>query len=119
LRNRVKIGSKSIIGLNVEIITASHNIDSTEWEFKAYGIEIAYYCWLATNTLILPSCRKIGYGAVCSAGSVVAGNVEPLSVVSGNPAIHLRFRKVVHSDLVVESLLGNDFIRYFKTYFSR
>lgn len=59
LRSKVSIGNNVIIGQNVELITASHNIHSEEWEQKNYGIVIEDYVWIATNVLILPSCRKI------------------------------------------------------------
>ena len=42
----------------------------------------------------------------------MAKNVEPMSVVSGNPVKELRKRKCVHSELVVESLLGGDYLVY-------
>jgi acetyltransferase-like isoleucine patch superfamily enzyme len=119
LRAKVTIGNHVIIGKNVEILTGSHTIDSVDWEWKGYGIEIEDYCWLATRALVLPSCRKIGYGAVCAAGSVVAKNIESLSIVSGNPAQPLRKRTKVHSDLCVESLHGNDFKAYVQAYQSK
>lgn len=115
LRAPVRIGDHVIIGSGVEIITCSHNIDSPDWEFKPYGIEIEDYAWIATRAFILPACRKIGRGAICGAGSLVVGNVEEMSVVSGNPATHIKFRKKVHSDLVVESLIGGDLKEYIKT----
>ena len=71
LRCPVKIGNHVIIGYGTEIITMSHEIDSPEWEHKSYGIEIEDYVWIPTKILVLPSCRKIGYGAVVSSGSVV------------------------------------------------
>ena len=115
LRSPVKIGSHVIIGGGTNIITTSHNIDSPDWEHKNYGIEIEDYVWLPTDVLVLPSCRKIGYGAVVGSGSVVVKNVEPMSVVSGNPAKEFKKRKCVHKDLVVESLLGGDYEIYKKT----
>jgi len=116
LRVPIKIGSHVIIGSDVEIITVSHNIDSVYWEHKFYGIEIEDYCWLATRAFILPSCRKIGYGAVIAAGSVVVKNVESMTIVTGNPAQILRNRMIVHTDLCIESMLGNDYIAYKNAY---
>jgi acetyltransferase-like isoleucine patch superfamily enzyme len=115
LRIPIYIGNNVIIGSGVEIITVSHNIDSIELEHKYYGIEIQDFTWLATRAFILPSCRFIGYyGSVVAAGAVVFKNVNSMEIVSGNPAQILRKRENIHSNLCVESLLGNDFISYFK-----
>jgi maltose O-acetyltransferase len=115
LRNTVKIGNNVIIGYGTEIITTSHNIESREWEHKSYGIEIEDFVWIPTKVLILPSCRKIAYGAVISSGSVVVNNVDSMSVIGGNPAKEFKKRSCVHSALVVESLLGGDYRIYRST----
>jgi acetyltransferase-like isoleucine patch superfamily enzyme len=115
-RGKVVIGDYVIIGSDVEILTASHNIDSPEWEQKTYGIEIENYAWLATRTFVLPSCRRIGRGSVCAAGSLIAQNVPAMAVVVGNPAQVLRQRKSIHSELCVESQLGNDLLAYVHAY---
>lgn len=112
LRSPVSIGSYVIIGYGTEIITTSHNIDSPDWEHKYYGIKIEDYVWIPTKILILPSCRNIGYGAVVGSGSVVVRDIEPMSVVSGNPAKEFKKRGCVHSNLIVESLLGGDYKIY-------
>lgn len=116
VRASLIIGNNVIIGKGTEIITGSHNIDSPDWEYKQYGLEIEDYVWLPTNVLVLPSCRKIGYGAVVGSGSVVVRNIEPMSVVSGNPAKEFKKRKCVHTDLVVESLLHGDYKAFRETY---
>ncbi|GHT53494.1 hypothetical protein FACS189446_1050 [Bacteroidia bacterium] len=115
LRSPVRIGNYCIIG-QCEIITTSHFVDSPDWEHKHYGIEIDDYVWIATNVLITPACRHIGYGAIAGAGSVVIKNMAKMSIVGGNPAIHLRYRKHVHDSLVVESLLGGDLKSYIKAW---
>lgn len=115
MRSPVRIGNHVIIGYGTEIITTSHNIDSPDWEHKYYGITIDDYAWLPTKILVLPSCRNIGYGAVVSSGSVVVKDVERMTVVGGNPAKEFKKRQCVHSDLIVESLLGGDFEAYRKT----
>lgn len=113
--SNLTIGSHVIIGAGTEIITTSHNIDSPDWNLKNYGITIEDYVWIPTNVLILPSCRNISYGSVIGSGSVVVKNTDPMSVVGGNPAKELKKRKCVHSNLIVESLLGGDYDIYKKT----
>ena len=105
LRNPICIGNHVIIGAGTEIFTTSHNIDSPSFEQKDYGITIEDYVWIAGKVIILPSCRHIGLGAV-------VGDVESMSVVGGNPAQEFKKRKALHTDLVVESLLGGDFDAY-------
>jgi len=114
LRNPIHIGNHVIIGHETEIITTSHYIDSPGFEHKYYGVNIEDYAWIAPRVILLPSCRSIGYGAVVGCGSVVASNVNSMSVVSGNPALEIKLRTQVHTDLVVESLLGGDFEAYRK-----
>ena len=111
-RALVKIGNHVIIGDRARIITCSHDVDDSEWAFKKYGIEISDYVWIASNAIILPSCRHIGRGAVVGAGSVVAKDVPDMAIVVGNPATVLRYRKCVHDRLVSESLLGGDLAAY-------
>jgi len=47
---------------------------------------IGHDVWIGTRTIILPNCTKIGDGAIIGAGSVVTRDVEPFSIVGGNPA---------------------------------
>ena len=114
-RSPLWIGSHVIIGSGVNIITTSHNIDSFDWEHKNYGLVIDDYVWIATDALVLPSCRHLAYGTVVGAGSVMVRDTEKMAVMSGNPAVELRKRKQVHENLVVESLLGGDYKIYKET----
>ena len=44
LRAPIKIGNNVIIGADVEIITCSHDVDSVDFDHKAYGLAIEDYC---------------------------------------------------------------------------
>ena len=112
VRAPLTIGDYVILGDSASIITCSHDIDDPEWKFKPYGLVVEDYVWIATRAMILPSCRKIGRGAVIGAGSVVVKDVPPMAVVSGNPAQIIRYRKCVHEGLKPENLLGGGLADY-------
>lgn len=118
-RSPVHIGDHVIISNDSEIITTSHHIDSPEWEHKHYGITIEDYVWIASDALVLPSCRRIGYGAVIGAGAVVVRDVPPMSVMGGNPACCIKQRGQVHDRLVIPSLLSGDLPIYWRTWMNR
>ena len=119
VRAPLTIGDYVIIGDLASIITCSHDIDDPEWKFKQYGLVIEDYAWIATRAMILPSCRRIGRGAVIGAGAVVVRDVPPMAVVSGNPAQIIRYRKCVHDVLNPENLLGGGLACYLKARFAK
>lgn len=114
LRNPVTIGNNVIIDGTAEVLTTSHEVNSTNFALKNEGIFIDDYVWVAHGAIILPSCRKIGYGAIVGAGSCVVRDVAPMSIVGGNPAVEIKKRQAVHKDLIVESLNGGDYFYYSK-----
>ena len=59
--------------------------------FSRGDVVIGNDVWLCSNSIVL-SGVKIGDGAIVSAGAVVTRNVEPYSIVAGNPARHIRWR---------------------------
>lgn len=115
MRLPLRIGSNVIVGHEVEIITVSHNIDSKDFERKNYGVTIEDYAWICPHSVILPSCTRVGKGAVVGTGSVVVKRVDDMQVVSGNPAGLLRMRLMLPENLVVESLNGGDLLTYIAT----
>lgn len=115
LRYKCIIGNNVIIGTNVWFVMDSHNIDSEEWEHVRNGSDkliVEDYVWICPDSTILPSVKIIGKGAVVGANSVVCKDVEEMLVIGGNPAKPLRYRKCVHVNLVVESLLSGDLKKY-------
>lgn len=113
----LKIGNNVIIGDHVNLILSSHDIDSQEFEYiqPNKGLIIEDFVWICPHAIILPSVKRIGYGAVIGAGSVVTKDIEPMTVVAGNPAKRIRDRKNVHTNICIESLLGGDLITYIKS----
>ena len=82
----------SAAGFNV-LCTASHDIHSEARELTVAPIQIRRGSWLFFNSFIGPGV-EIGEGAIVAAAAAVFKNVEPYSVVGGNPAKHLKWRKL-------------------------
>ncbi len=53
---------------------------------------IGHDVWIGERSIILPSCKTIGNGAIVGAGSVVTRDIAPYSIVVGTPARHLKYR---------------------------
>ena len=90
--NEVHIGHHVIIGPNVQIYTAAHDLQAEArkqgWEV-AKPIVIEDNLWLGGGAILLPGVR-IGRNAVVGAGAVVSRSVPANTVVAGNPARVIR-----------------------------
>ena len=89
--DKISIGANCCIGEDVKLITGSHDISSTTFDLVTKQITIGDNVWIATGAYILPGV-SIGDGAVVAAGAIVTKDVEPWTVVGGNPARELRKR---------------------------
>jgi acetyltransferase-like isoleucine patch superfamily enzyme len=102
------IGAYCSIAMNVQIFLGGHHHGewATTYPFSAMlpdvgDIPVASFSrgnviigndvWLCSGCVVL-SGVTIGDGAIVSAGALVTRNVEPYSIVAGNPARHVRWR---------------------------
>jgi len=92
-RAPVTIGEKCCIGKDVCIMTGSHKLSSPRFELITDPVTIGDCVWIATRSFVHKG-TCIGDGAVVSACAVVSGNVEPWSVVGGNPAKFIKKRVI-------------------------
>lgn len=84
-RGGLEIGSKVNISPEVLILTAEHDPRSADFAGVESAVVVGDRVWIASRAMILPGSR-VGDGAVVGAGAVVRGEVEPWSIVVGNPA---------------------------------
>lgn len=104
----LQIGAYTSIAEQVEIFLGGHHrsewvttypfpamideaADVSGYAFSRGDVVIGSDVWLCTGAMIL-SGVSIGDGAVVAAGAVVSRDVEPYSIVAGNPARHIRWR---------------------------
>lgn len=91
--DRIVIGSQTTVSREAFLCCASHDVSSRIMELVVAPITIGANAWIASRAIILPG-RKIGDGAVVAAGAVVVKDVEPWTVVGGNPAKFISRREL-------------------------
>ena len=87
----IVIGAQTTISQGVKLCTAGHDISSKIMELTTQPIVVGPNAWVAGWSIILPGVT-IGEGAVVAAGAVVTKDVEPWTVVAGNPAKFIKKR---------------------------
>ena len=90
-RSGLSIGDSVNLGSHVRIYTREHDVDSPSFAETGAPVRIADHAWVASHSIILPGVT-IGQGAVVAAGAVVTKDVEPFTIVGGNPARPIRRR---------------------------
>lgn len=112
--DQLYIGSHVCIAAETVILMGGNNTHRADW-FSLYPFAehitdsyvksgntiIGDGAWLGMRSIILPGI-KIGEGAIVASGAVVTKDVEPYTIVAGNPA---RFVKHRFSEEIVKSLL--------------
>jgi maltose O-acetyltransferase len=98
----VTIGDFVTLSEGVKIFTHNHSVDDyidiQHSTIITYKLDIEDYVWIGAKAIILPTVKKIGYGAVIAAGAIVTKEVKAFEVVGGNPAKVIKLRNLKSND---------------------
>jgi len=89
------VGEHAFFGHNVSVLTGTHDWTKFGAERQVAvpksgrDVVIEEGVWVSSNAIVVAPCR-IGAHAVVGVGALVLGDVEPYTVVAGNPARVLR-----------------------------
>ncbi len=98
ITRNVVIGNDVMMGPDVKIYTVNHEFSNTKIPMNKQGfrnsrrVVIEDDVWIGANVIILPGVT-IGKGSVLGAGCVISKDVEPYSIMVGNPARKVKSRK--------------------------
>lgn len=90
----IRTGSNVSIGPEATILTLGHDPRSATFQDRGGDVVIGDQVWIGYRAIVLPG-LVIGDGAVIGAGAVVTKNVEPYTIVAGNPARVVGRRELV------------------------
>lgn len=93
----VTIGDNVIMGQNVRFHAQNHNFDNINIPIREQGtnekgIVIGSDCWIGAGSVFLDGV-VVGGGCVIGANTVINKNIEPYSIVVGNPCRVIKNRK--------------------------
>jgi len=91
--NRIVIGDKVTVSQGVYLCGASHNIGFINKPLITAPIMIEKFAWVCADAFIGMGVT-IGEGAVVGACAAVFKDVEPWTVVGGNPAKFIKTREI-------------------------
>jgi putative colanic acid biosynthesis acetyltransferase WcaF len=89
--DKIKIGDNATISQKASLCTASHDITTSDHKWFSAPIIIEDQAWIAAESFIIAGIT-IGQGAVVGARAAVFKDVEPWTVVGGNPAKFIKKR---------------------------
>lgn len=93
----IRMGDRCIVSFGACLCTASHDYQHPSLPLIGRPITLANDIWIAAKAFVAPGV-EIGDGAVVGACAVVARNVEPWTVVAGNPAKFVKTRTMHSAD---------------------
>ena len=96
--SKVKIGKECSISLGAMVLshdTSYYHVSEGKTPKEEKETIIEDYCAIGANAVILPGVL-ICYHSIVGAGAVVTHNVEPYSIVAGNPAIKIGKVKIAN-----------------------
>ena len=125
-KNKLQIGNYCSIADDVKILLGGEHNTKTISTYPFKVNKFGYYAeagskgdiiiqddvWIGSNVIIC-SGVTIGQGAVVAAGAVVTKDVEPYSIVGGNPARLIKYR---FSEELRRKLLGIDIVKLFDSF---
>jgi maltose O-acetyltransferase len=84
-RYAIRTGSDVSIGPEASILTLGHDPQAPDFADRGGDVTIGDRVWIGYRAVVLPGVT-IGDGAVVAACAVVTRDVEPYTIVAGNPA---------------------------------
>jgi acetyltransferase-like isoleucine patch superfamily enzyme len=91
-RGGITIGDNVSISHRVVLMTGSHDINTSEFDYKSSPIIIRNNSFVGVNATILQNVT-IGEGAIVCAGAVVTKSVPEYTIVAGVPAKIIGYRR--------------------------
>ncbi|MCH4822769.1 putative colanic acid biosynthesis acetyltransferase [Gramella lutea] len=90
-QGEIEIGDRTIISQKTYLCASTHDYNQATFPLVKKPIKIGNQVWIAADAFIGPGVQ-IGEGVIVGARSAVFKNIEPWTIVRGNPARFVKSR---------------------------
>ncbi len=87
----ISIGDDTVVSQGAHLCAGTHDYTDPAFPLRRGTIRVGKHAWIAADAFVGPNI-EVGDGAVVGARAVVTRNVEPWTVVAGNPARPIKDR---------------------------
>lgn len=91
----ISLGAGAVVSQRAFLCTASRDFDDSAMPLIAAPIVVGAKAWICAEAYVGPGIH-VGDGAVVGARAVATRDVDPWTVVAGNPAVGVRARRPSH-----------------------
>jgi putative colanic acid biosynthesis acetyltransferase WcaF len=90
---KVSVGPRATISHNAHLCAGTHDYRQPGLPLLRLPIRIGAEAWVCAQAFVGPN-SVVGEGAIVGAGAVLNGEVEPWTIVAGNPATFVKRREL-------------------------
>lgn len=90
----VSIGEHTTISQRAHLCAGTHDYTRADMPLEKLPIKVGNYAWICADAFIGPNVT-VHDGAIIAARAVIVKNVEPWSIVGGNPARLIKRRELL------------------------
>lgn len=99
----IELKARCTIAQEVYLCAGTHDFSTTDLPLVVGKIVIGEDAFVGVRALVLPGV-VVGDGAVVGGGAVVSKDIEPWTIVAGNPAKLIRMRERAHTDVETKAV---------------
>ncbi|WP_223158139.1 DapH/DapD/GlmU-related protein [Thermomonas carbonis] len=89
----IQIGARATVSHRAHLCAGTHDYTDPALPLRRIGLTIGADAWVCSDAFVGPGVT-VGEGAVVGAGAVATRDVDPWTVVAGNPARFVKHREL-------------------------
>ncbi|MGB7655203.1 MAG: putative colanic acid biosynthesis acetyltransferase [Novosphingobium sp.] len=96
-QGQITIGARTVISQRAHICASTHDVNDPHFQLQLRPVRIGEQCWVAAEAFVGPGVTMLDRSVLAARGALF-GDAVADGIYSGNPAAHLKQRKLRAAD---------------------